>query len=125
MTEFDPFETGLDRFVDLAKAEFVGREALLQRQKDGLRRRLVSLEVDCDSAPAHPGASLMKGGKVVGTITSGAYGYRVQRNLALAFVDATEGAEGTKLTLDLCGQLVAAQVIAPSPYDPTGARVRS
>ena len=80
LTEFDPFETGLDRFVKLEKAEFVGKAALLDHVKTGPSKRLVTLHVDTTHAPAHGGASLMRDGTVVGTVTSGdwgAYGARL------------------------------------------------
>lgn len=118
LTEFDPFETGLDRFVKLEKGPFVGRDALLARQAHGPRKRLVTLEVDTKQQPAHPGASVLIEDRVVGTVTSGAWGYRVGKNLAYAFVDPAFSEPQSKVELDLCGALVRAQVIAASPYDP-------
>jgi len=124
ITEFDPFETGLARFVKLDKGAFIGRDALRQRQAQGPRRKLVTLAVDATHAPAHPGASLMQGDAVVGTVTSGDWGHRVGMNLAYAFVDPALAGEGSGMALDLCGDLVSARVIAPSPYDPSFERMR-
>ena len=118
LTEFDPHETALDRFVKLEKGDFVGKEALIKRKPHGLRKKLVTLNVDATHAPAHPGASVMKNGDVVGTVTSGAWGHRVGMNLAYAFVEPNVMQAGTLLELDLCGELTKAQVIDPSPYDP-------
>lgn len=125
ITEFDPFETGLDRFVQLDKANFTGKEALMARVQTGLTKRLVSLEVDCRKSPAHPGASLMLDGKVVGTVTSGDWGHRVAQNLAYAFVDPDLAGHGTEMSLDHYGAQVSARVIAPCPYDPDFIRMRS
>ncbi|NGQ93188.1 FAD-dependent oxidoreductase, partial [Rhodobacter sp. HX-7-19] len=124
LTEFDPFETSLDRFVKLEKGDFIGKDALLKRKAEGLRKKLVTLKVDADHAPAHGGASLMHGGKVVGTVTSGDWGHRVEMNLAYAFVDPEFSAEGSTMQIDLYGDLVGAEVIAPSPYDPDYALMR-
>jgi len=118
LTEFDPFETALDRFVKPEKADFIGKDALLKRQAEGPRKKLVTLKVDASHAPAHGGASLMQGDRVVGTITSGDWGHRVGLNLAYAFVDPKFAAPGSTMQLDLYGDLVGAEVIAPSPYDP-------
>ncbi len=52
LTEFDPFETGLDRFVKLDKGDFVGRDALLKRADQGPKRKFVTLHVDGEVAPA-------------------------------------------------------------------------
>ncbi|WP_339763429.1 FAD-dependent oxidoreductase [uncultured Sulfitobacter sp.] len=118
LTEFDPFETVLDRFVKLEKGDFIGKDALQRRKAEGPRKKLVTLKVEADHAPAHGGASLMRDGKVVGTVTSGDWGHRVQMNLAYAFVEPDLSAEGSTMQIDLYGDLVNATVIAPSPYDP-------
>ncbi|MBV2358632.1 FAD-dependent oxidoreductase [Thalassococcus sp. CAU 1522] len=125
ITEFDPFETGLGRFVKFEKDDFVGKAALEQRQAAGPRRRLVSLQIAATHAPAHPGASLMVADKVVGTITSGAWGYRVGMNLAYGFVEPSFADIGSEMQLDLCGDRVGARVIAPSPFDPGMTRPRA
>ncbi|MDX8348103.1 FAD-dependent oxidoreductase [Cognatiyoonia sp. IB215446] len=124
LTEFDPFETALERFVKRDKGDFVGKDALLRRHAEGACRKLVTLDVTSTREPAHDGASLMLEGKVVGTVTSGAWGHRVGMNLALAFVAPEFAAIGEVMELDLCGQMVPAAVIAPSPYDPGHALMR-
>ncbi|MEM6480051.1 MAG: glycine cleavage T C-terminal barrel domain-containing protein, partial [Pseudomonadota bacterium] len=124
LTEFDPFETVLDRFVKLDKGDFIGREALIKRQAEGPRKKLVTLRIDARHAPAHPGASLMEGNAVVGTITSGDWGHRVGLNLAYAFVTPAHADIGARMELDLCGEMVGAEVIAPAPYDPAFERLR-
>ncbi|WP_170608492.1 GcvT family protein [Ruegeria arenilitoris] len=125
LTEFNPFETGLDRFVKFEKNDFVGKDALVDRHAKGPNRKLVTLRVDCEHAPAHSGASLMENGRVVGTITSGDWGHRVGMNLAYAFVLPEFAKEGATMELDLCGDRVNVHVIAPSPYDPDFVRIRS
>ncbi|MBU2957682.1 FAD-dependent oxidoreductase [Paracoccus sp. 1_MG-2023] len=124
LTEFDPFETGLDRFVKLDKPDFIGREALLKRHAAGPSRRLVTLRVDTRDAPAHPGASLRQDGRIVGTVTSGDLGHRTGLNLAYAFVEPGVSAEGTQLSVDIIGTAVPATVIPASPYDPGFAKMR-
>jgi len=125
LTEFDPFETGLSRFVKLDKGDFIGKTALLARHAEGLRKQLVTLRIDATHAPALGGASLMGGDRVVGTVTSGDWGHRIGMNLAYAFVRPELAEVGRVLQLDHYGDLVDAEVIAPSPYDPTFARMRA
>ncbi|NNK78144.1 MAG: aminomethyl transferase family protein, partial [Litoreibacter sp.] len=124
LTEFDPFETGLGRFVELEKNEFVGKEALQECHAAGPRKRLVALRVEGDFAPAIGGASVMRGGRVVGTVTSGDWGHRTGLNLALAFVDPDLALEGSEHEIDIIGQRVPARVIPPCPYDPNYANIR-
>ncbi|NOE16561.1 FAD-dependent oxidoreductase [Ruegeria atlantica] len=125
ITEFDPFETGLDRFVRLDKGAFVGRDALLKRKSDGPRRKLVPLRIDSSLGPAHPGASLMQDDTVVGTITSGEWGYRTELNLAHAFIHPSLAQLGREMELDSCGKRIGATVISPSPYDPDFVRMKA
>ena len=123
ITEFNPFETGLGRFVNMDK-EFVGKAALQKMAGEGPRKLLVPLAIDCDHAPSHGGASVYNGAALVGTITSAAWGYRVGRNLAYAIVDPECAAAGTALKVDVMGLPQDAVVIAPSPYDPERRLVR-
>jgi dimethylglycine dehydrogenase len=125
LTEFDPFEAGLGRFVAMNKGYFLGRDALVERQATGPRRKLITLRVDCTDAPARPGTSIMQGDSVIGTITSGDWGHRTGLNLALAYIDAANADPGTNVMLDLMGAPIAAQVIPPSPYDPDLTRPRA
>jgi dimethylglycine dehydrogenase len=106
------------------KGNFVGKAALLERQKSGPTRKLVSLSVNCTHAPAHPGASLMDGDTVVGTVSSGDWGHRVGMNLAYAFVEPEFADIGSTMELDLCGERILSTVIPPSPYDPDFSRLR-
>jgi dimethylglycine dehydrogenase len=125
ITEFDPFETGLDRFVKLDKGDFIGRDALAKRHAAGPVRKLVSIQLDTDKLPAQPGASVMVDGRVVGTVTSGDWGHRVGKNLAYAFVEPAFATTGTQFTVDCIGHDIAAQVIASGPYDPENSLVRA
>ena len=123
LTEFDPYETGLERFVNLSKDNFIGKKALQKRINNGLNQKLVCLQVACKHAPAYGGASLMEDGKVVGTITSGDWGHRVNLNLAYAFVNPEKSKEGTQMHLDLLGEVVEVEVIPFGPYDKTYSRI--
>jgi len=124
LTEFDPFETGLDRFVRMEKPEFVGKAALETRVAEGPRKTLVTLVLDSSEAAAHGGASVMVGDTVRGTVTSGDWGYRTGLNLAYAFVDPDLAADGTEMEVDALGTRVAATVIPMGPYDPENTRIK-
>lgn len=125
LTEFDPFETGLGRFVKMDKGDFIGKAALRSRMANGPARKLVTLEIDCTHAPAHGGASVMLDGAVVGTVTSGDWGHRLGKNLAYAFMRPDLAVPGCKATIDILGDRIAATVIETGPYDPGYERVRA
>ena len=125
LTEFDPFEHGLGRFVKMDKGDFIGKRALEKRHNEGPRRKLTTLEVDCTHAPAHGGASVMQNGSVVGTVTSGDWGHRVGKNLALAFVEPSFAEPGAEMEIDILGDTIAARAIAAGPYDPDYMRIKA
>ncbi|MEM8536425.1 MAG: FAD-dependent oxidoreductase [Pseudomonadota bacterium] len=116
LTEFDPFETGLDRFVTLDKPAFVGKSALLERKSRGPYRLLTCLRLDDDDSPAHGGASVMAGTDVIGTVTSGSWGHRLGQNLALAFLKPEAAETGQMHQIDSLGRMVKAEVVPMGPY---------
>ena len=123
LTEFDPFEAGLERFVNLNKDNFIGKEALKSRLKDGPKQKLVCLKIDCKYAPAYSGASVIDNDKVIGVITSGEWGYRVNLNLAYAYVNPEKSKEGTQMYIDLLGELLLVEVIPFCSYDESYSRI--
>ena len=74
------------------------------------------------SAPSPCGAP---GGEPLGRVTSGGYGYAVERSIALAYVPPDATAVGTRLEVDIFGDWVGAEVAAEPLYDPQGARLRA
>ncbi len=125
LTEFDPFETGLDRFVHMDKPDFIGKSALVERCKTEPKKHLVTLCLNDNTAPAHGGASVMMGDKVVGTVTSGGYGHRIGKNIAYAFIDAAYSKVGSQVEIDILGQMVCASVTEKGLYDSGLEKVRT
>ena len=124
ITEFHPLEAGLERFVRWDKT-YVGKDALTLARGRPPRRAFVALEVATREAPAHPGDSVVRSGQVVGTVSSAAWGHRVAKNLALAYVAPDCAALGTDLEIQMLGQNYPAVVCAEAQYDPSFTRVRS
>ncbi|MEM7173581.1 MAG: FAD-dependent oxidoreductase [Pseudomonadota bacterium] len=122
ITEFDPFESALEPFVNLKK-DFHGKAALMERHETPLRRRFVSMVLDSQDAPAHPGDSILADGQVIGTVTSAAWGYRVNQNIAMGFIDPAYAAIGTAVDVLLLGQEVPAKLCVPCLYDPARERL--
>ncbi|MCK0101298.1 FAD-dependent oxidoreductase [Pseudohalocynthiibacter sp. F2068] len=125
ITEYNPFESALDRFVKLDKAEFLGKDALVEAIKSEPRRLFVSLVLNCTHAPAHAGASILKDGKVVGTVTSADWGHRIGKNIAMGFVEPEFAVEGNELFVDVIGTAVPSKVTQPCLYDPENTLVRA
>ncbi len=125
--EYAALESGLDRFVHLNKGDFKGCQKLGEWQANGFANTLVTLEVhDTSDADAIGGNPIMTAdGTVVGRATSGGFGFRINKSLALAMVQPEFAATGTKLTIDILDQRLNATVIEESPYDPANERLRA
>ncbi|MDH3667208.1 MAG: FAD-dependent oxidoreductase [Paracoccaceae bacterium] len=121
---YTPGETGMDRWIDWEKADFTGKQAALAERETGPKQTLVTLEVDCPDADAAGYEPVWAQGRRVGFVTSGAYGHCVGQSLAMALVEPGMAAPGTELSVHVVGVECPARVIAPSPYDPKGARMR-
>ena len=126
-TEFDPLECALDRFVLLDKAGYIGKSVLEERKaKNKLRKKFVTLVLDCTHAPSHGGDSILASdGQCIGTVTSAGWGHRTHKNIAMGFVDPDHSAIGTPLQVEVIGEPVAAAVVAPDLYDPEYKLVRA
>jgi dimethylglycine dehydrogenase len=122
---YTPGMTGMDRWIDWDKGDFVGRDAALkQRGGNGPAKLQVTLEVDAKDADASGYEPVWSAGKMVGFVTSGGYGHTVQKSLAMALVDPDCAAIGTDLSVHVVGVERTARVIAASPYDPSGKAMR-
>jgi dimethylglycine dehydrogenase len=124
--EYAGLESGLERFVDLHKGPFLGREALVAWKGKGFQNKLVTLEVqgvtDADARGSEP---VMKNGAMVGRTTSGGYGWRMGKSLALAMVKPEFSNIGDEVDLRILGETRRAVVIPDSPYDPANAALRA
>src|SRR5690606_10096195 len=85
---YTPLEAGLDRFVDMKKNAFIGRDAVLREKDSGPKLRLVTFVVDADEADVVGDEAIWHDGKVVGWVTSGGYAHWVDRSVALGYVPA-------------------------------------
>ena len=121
---YTPGETGLDRFIDWDKPDFIGREAALAERAAGPKRRLVTLDLGDSDADAVGDEPVWVGDRVVGVTTSGSYGHHVQSSLALALVDAEVVASGAPVEVSVIGERRPATVLTEPAYDPSGSRMR-
>ena len=64
-------------------------------------------------------------GKVVGWVTSGAFGHRVQRSLALGYIPRALAAQSEGFEIEIIGERCPAKRSARAVYDCDGSRMRS
>jgi dimethylglycine dehydrogenase len=122
---YGPYEAGLGRFVDLNKGEFVGRTAALEEKDSGGALRLVTFTVDAGDADASGDEPIWHEGRVVGWVTSGGYGHRLQRSLALGYIPASLAGATDGFEIEIIGERRAARRESAAVYDPDGTRMRA
>ena len=125
MWGYTPQMTGMDRWINWQKEDFIGREAAMaERDGETASQHLVTLEVDATDADASGYEPIWVAGKRIGYVTSGGYGHCVNKSLAMALVDKEHASEGKEVDVHIVGVERKARVIANSPYDPKGESMR-
>ena len=124
--EYAAYESGLHRFINMEKNNFIGQQALMDWKNSGFFNSLVTLEVfDTKDADALGNNPILLEGNTVGRATSGGFGFRVNKSLALAMVNPSLTKPGTNLEINILGKLYPATVLPDSPYDPKNQKILS
>ena len=117
-----PHEAGLS-FAVRSEHDFLGRAALEAAGEPA--RRLCCLTLEDPRAVCLGNEPVRVGGRVLGRVTSGGYGYSVERSIAYAYLPAEHATAGTEVAVDVFGTWVGAQVAAEPLWDPKGERLRA
>ena len=117
----NPFELGLDRLVNLdADINFVGKDALKKIKQDGIKRKQVGIEIDCEplKGPNTTFWELQKDNKIIGKVTSAVYSPRLKKNIALAMVEIQQTEIGNKFEVISNEGKFNCTVVEKPFYDP-------
>jgi dimethylglycine dehydrogenase len=110
-SDYSVLEIGLERFVNINKAtDFPGKAAIQLEKQRGLNKKSVTLLLEESGCDAPYMATLWKGNQIVGEVTSGAWGYRVGRSIALAMVKCEFSEAQTEVEVDVFGKRICAVV---------------
>ncbi len=107
-------EAGLGWICKLDKGPFIGQEALIRQKEQGVRRRLVGLEMSARGI-ARDGYPVFAEDKQVGHATSGSVAPFLQKNIALAYVPVKWSQVGIALEVGIRGQRQPARIV-PLPF---------
>jgi 4-methylaminobutanoate oxidase (formaldehyde-forming) len=120
-----PFEAGLGFAVALDKGvDFIGRDALVAAKAAGPRKRLRCLVLDDPRSICLGNEPVRIGGEIVGRVTSGGYGYSVERSIAYAYLPP-DAPIGTRGEIDVFGEWIGFEAVREPLYDPSGERIRA
>jgi len=126
-TDYTLLEGGLERFIRFDKPEgFRGKATLMARRQWGRAKGFVTLIVGAGDYDAPYISTIWQGGSVVGETTSGGWGYRVNKSIALGMVRADLAVPGNEVQVEIYGQRFRAVVQADQPlWDPANDRIRA
>ena len=117
----NPFELGLDRLVSLdSDIEFIGKAALKKIKADGIKRKQVGLEINCEplSGPNTTFWSIKKDNNKIGKVTSAVYSPRLKKNIALAMINIENSKIGTSLEVNTNKGNFEAIIVEKPFFDP-------
>jgi len=121
-----PLEAGLGFAVAFDKdADFIGRDAVRRLRDEGITRRLRCLTLGDARSSTLGNEPVRAGDEIVARITSGGIGYTVGKSIAFAYLPADLDETGTKLSIEVFGEWVDAEVVEDPLWDPTGERIRA
>ncbi|PXW70375.1 dimethylglycine dehydrogenase [Loktanella sp. PT4BL] len=122
--EYWPQEVGLDRLIKVEK-DFLNKSSYLKIKDNAPRELLQVIEVtevtDADASGGEP--IFLPDGTPVGRVTSGTYGYSVEKSLSLGYLKNVPA--GTVVDVMILGKPHRGVVLAEPPFDPAGKRLRA
>ena len=121
---YTPFEAGLERFVDLKKNDFIGRDAAMHARDGGTARQLTALVIEADDADVGGDEPILHNGEVVGAVTSGGYAHFAQASVALGYLPADLARSDEPLEVEIMGIPRAARIQPEPLFDPAAERMR-
>ncbi|MEL7187881.1 MAG: aminomethyltransferase family protein, partial [Pseudomonadota bacterium] len=125
-SDYFPDESGLERFIAVDKGDFVGRDAYRKHLDDeGAREVITTFIIDVDKADAYSGEPVYCNGGLAGYVTSGGYGYRVDKSLALGYLAAEFADYDGAFEVEILGEMRPATRTEQPVYDPSAARMRT
>ncbi len=116
--ENNPYEvTGLERLVEDKRADYVGKEALRRIEAEGVRRKLVGIEIGGDPLPERPDDfwPVLVEGRTGGRVTNAVHSPRLRKNIGYAWVPVDRSQTGSRLEIDAPFGRLAASVV-PMPF---------
>jgi dimethylglycine dehydrogenase len=116
--EISGYEAGMGRFIDTSR-DFIGCENLKQRKQDGYAIELAYLVFDdAVACECYGNEAVYHNGELIGLTTGGAYGHRIGRSTAFAYVKPELIRVGLEVTIDTSSGSRNAHIEMDAAYDP-------
>jgi len=105
--------------------EFIGKKGIEKQKKEGIARKLVCMVVDATDSDPFGYNPIFAGEERIGMTSSGGYGHRVEKSIALGYVKPEFAQTGTRLEVEILGRKRSAEVVAMPLYDPKNEKMKS
>jgi aminomethyltransferase len=106
-----PLEGGLEWVTKFSKPDFMGREILLRQKGEGVKRKLVGLEL-LEPGIARSDYPLFKNGRSIGRVTSGTKSPTLGRSIALGYVAVEEAQLDNEVEVEIRGRRVRGKIVS-------------
>jgi 4-methylaminobutanoate oxidase (formaldehyde-forming) len=121
-------EAGLGFAVKKDKADFIGREAVLDKAEKGLNMRLLQFKLTDAEPLLYHAEPVLRDGEIVSYLTSGSYGHHMGAAMGMGYVpchgEALSDVLASTYEIDVAGTRVKAEVSSKPFYDPKSERVK-
>ncbi len=114
--DITPIEASLSMFVKLDKEEFIGKEALAAQKANGVKRRIIGIELEGNAIPRH-GYPVEVNGEVVGEVTTGYRSISTGKSVAMAMVNKPYDKLGTEVEIRIRKKTFPGKVVKKRFYD--------
>ncbi|TAH64003.1 MAG: glycine cleavage system aminomethyltransferase GcvT [Gottschalkiaceae bacterium] len=113
--DITPLEAGLGMFVKLNKDNFIGKDALVKQKAEGLKRKVVGIEMIDKGVPRH-GYEVYADDKKIGFVTTGYFSPTLKRNIGFAMLDMDYTALETPIEIKVRNRTLKAKVVSKTFY---------
>jgi len=121
-----PYEGSVGFCVKLDKeGGFKGRDALLKAKERGPEKRLVAILLEDPRSVALGNEPVRIDGEICGRVTTGGYGYTLERSIAYAYVPPDRAEPGTAVEIEIFGQWIAGETASEPLFDPKMERIKA
>lgn len=105
----NPFEAGLEAYVDLKK-DFIGKEALLKISTEGVKQKLIGFELSDKSTPKN-GGIIFSENREIGVVTSSNQSPHVRKTIGLGYVASRYAKPGLEIEIEVKDREIASKIV--------------
>jgi len=120
-----PLETDIAWTVKWKKGDFIGKAALEKIKADGVAKKLAGMVVETEDTDPWGYNPILNGDEMIGMTSSGGYGHRIGKSIALGYVPVELAQPGAELKVEIVGKALPAKVVDMPLYDSKNDRMKA